>query len=558
MSLSIDSMSLNDIRDRRNDAREKSHIVLLIFVLFAIATAYNIYKPYHIDDAEYLEMAQWVSINPLKPMSGLVNWGLSPEPIYKLHQPPLYFYLLGTHMRIFGENEVSTHLFQSVFTFLAILFFFKLAKLHSSKHAGLLTMFFVFCPAFIVEQNLMIDIPLVSLWIIFYYILSLKNVKSKFIVYLTASLIASIAILTKYTSLTLIPALIIGIILRRDYKYLYMVVVPLLIIMFWSMFNYVEYGSIHILDRPIREITFWNIIVYLLSWIVCLGGIATFTVPFISGLKKDNKISNRMINKILGIALLSVAFVMVLFYSDLLTEFYADFFLRILFFACGSIMVGAMVNITIRELSMAELSQRYQDHLLLVWFYSGMFFIILFSPLIAPRHVLPIIPAMIILLGKHYLPKAKKQYKIAGVVISISLSLMLGISDWSFANFYKQQARSITEDYGGEANLWFSGHWGWQWYARLNGMKQIDSEDISFMKEGDYIIYPDDIVQQALDNRVSVEIIEKREEKRKIYDYFSTHGGARFYWANAWKIPWNLSKKSLGPIIIFKIKEIKE
>ena len=132
----------------------------VLMCLWLVATGYNITKPYHIDDPAYMEIAQGIAQNPLRPMNGLLNWADFPEPIHKLNQPHLYFYLLAFHLKFFGETELSTHLFQSVFVLLGIFFFFKLAQVHGRDKALLLSVLLVFCPAFLVGQNLMVDIPL--------------------------------------------------------------------------------------------------------------------------------------------------------------------------------------------------------------------------------------------------------------------------------------------------------------------------------------------------------------------------------------------------------------
>src|ERR1700746_2357057 len=76
-----------------NPAGQREWVWLL--VLWACATAYNLLKPYHMDDTVHLEIARWISTHPLHPMSGLVYWDGIKKPIYQLNQPPLYFYLLA-------------------------------------------------------------------------------------------------------------------------------------------------------------------------------------------------------------------------------------------------------------------------------------------------------------------------------------------------------------------------------------------------------------------------------------------------------------------------------
>src|SRR5215467_925770 len=84
-----------------------------LLVLWVTVTAYNLFKPYHIDDTAHLEIARWISANPLRPMSGLFDWEEGIEPVYQLNQPHLYFYLLALWGGVFGYSEVAMHSLQS-------------------------------------------------------------------------------------------------------------------------------------------------------------------------------------------------------------------------------------------------------------------------------------------------------------------------------------------------------------------------------------------------------------------------------------------------------------
>ena len=87
---------------------------LIIGLLYLVATIINIDKAYHIDDAFHLEAINWVKDHPFQPMSGLINWNESKQPMYAENQPPLYFYLFAPVSALFGNGEIVLHLFQSI------------------------------------------------------------------------------------------------------------------------------------------------------------------------------------------------------------------------------------------------------------------------------------------------------------------------------------------------------------------------------------------------------------------------------------------------------------
>jgi len=74
-------------------------VILVMF--WVLATALNIAKPFHIDDTAHLLIAESILADPLRPMSGLLNWLDSAEPIFVTNQPHLYFYLIAGMTKLF-------------------------------------------------------------------------------------------------------------------------------------------------------------------------------------------------------------------------------------------------------------------------------------------------------------------------------------------------------------------------------------------------------------------------------------------------------------------------
>jgi hypothetical protein len=119
------------------------------------------------------------------------------------------------------------HMLQAMFALIAIIFFYKLAAhFVQSLKLGMTTLF-ALSPAFAIGQNLMVDVPLIAAWITFYYVLIRNNEKSEYHRYTIAAIIASVAVLIKYNSLTLIPILFIQLI-RKQYRLLYLAFIQLL------------------------------------------------------------------------------------------------------------------------------------------------------------------------------------------------------------------------------------------------------------------------------------------------------------------------------------------
>lgn len=123
------------------------YIVLL--VIWALVTAINVNKAFHIDDVFHLEAAEWIRLNPLRPMSGTINWYNISEPIFHFNQPPGYFYFVAMVGAVFGFSEVPLHLAQAVISLLAIVYFYKLLCLFQKDFALTGTCFLALGPAFL-------------------------------------------------------------------------------------------------------------------------------------------------------------------------------------------------------------------------------------------------------------------------------------------------------------------------------------------------------------------------------------------------------------------------
>ncbi len=230
----------------------KSHWAL-IFVLWLILTGINLNKAFHIDDTFHLEAAEHIGQNPTRPMSIWINWEDSPTVMHKGNNPPLFFYLIYVHQFIFGNGEISLHMLLSVFTFLALFYFFQLSQLLQIKSPRIILTIFAFCPAFIVNQNIMLDIPILALSLsIMYYLLKGQQSNNTMYYLISASLL-SIGILIKYSLSPLFIVILLSLFISKNYRKSFVLLIPIWVFISWSVWNYVEFGETHlysIISKP--------------------------------------------------------------------------------------------------------------------------------------------------------------------------------------------------------------------------------------------------------------------------------------------------------------------
>src|SRR5712691_476881 len=199
---------------------------ICILAIWFLVTAINLLKPVHIDDTAYLEIARHILANPLHSMSGSLNWSDVKQPIHLTNQPHLFFYLLAGWMALFGSGEAALHSMMALFSLGGILAFRFLAReVAPGKEIWLVALLFA-GPAFLPSQNLMVDVPLLFLIVVFFsgLMLAARNDDRGWIV---AAISAAMAILTKYTALVLLPILVLGCVMLKNWKKLWVLAIPL-------------------------------------------------------------------------------------------------------------------------------------------------------------------------------------------------------------------------------------------------------------------------------------------------------------------------------------------
>ena len=545
---------------------------LLLFVIWFTATVFNLDKAFHMDDTVHLEIAQWIAGHPLTPMSGLINWHNNAGPIHNVNQPHLYFYLLAAWGQIFGYSEIAMHALQSLFTLVALYYFYRITQIIAPRYSFVLSTFLVLGPAFVVGQNLMVDIPILSCWIVFYYLLLKPERISEHWRYFLASLIASAAILMKYSSLPLFPILIIHILIRKKYQCLYTVLVPFAALLGWSYFNFLEYGSVHILDRQFNPSSLYHYLRMSWSWIITLGAISPFSIFFIPdsvwSLKDGLLYRWRIASVCTLLAITVIIFYQLHFGLDRIFKV-LNGIIFVLFIINGLFLVYLLFDAT-RKLfpksrfmtmnkstflsSFREILQSHTNDIVLIyWSVSAAAFVVLFAPFMATRHVLLSIPGLLLILGARIKSQRVKRSKLyVSLAATIILTTNLALSDWQFADFYRKQASDIVAALPADRVIWFTGHWGWQWYAKQSGMKQLESLRPK-AKSGDFVIYPENIHQQRLHPKLILERVKVIQSPPLKLTYLSTANDGQFYKSK--HLPWRFSEKPLGNIVVFRVKK---
>jgi len=474
-----------------NKLRTRQYIILLFFVFCAVAV--NLTKPVHIDDTAYLEIAQAIIRHPLHPLSQEINWENKAQPIFYINQPLFVPYVYAFLIKLFGESEFILHLFIAICSGFAIYLFYLLADYFQIRHSLFLTGLFALGPSFLPGQNLMVDMPLMVSWLSFFVILLSRDDDNKK-QYFHAGIAVAISCMIKYTSLVLLPIMFVMILYRRHWKSLLFLGIPVVTLVLWSIFNYYDFGSIHILGRYTPPLTLKVIIYRIVSWVAGTGSVSPFVLSIIDFKKNDPAI------KI--VLLMSITMGVVLGIFMMLSQ-QAQYLIYWSLFFAGGVLVHGFVFLSLARNIRSGLQEKDsmtvdQNLLLGLWIVGTFAFIVMFSPFMAIRHILLVMPVFLLIIGQHLsryniiIPR-----EIASFMLTVFLGISLAISDYFYADIYRNNAYKIRNDLPQNAQVYQVGHWGWQWYSIKAGMIQYDRRKTR-LKNSDYLVVALDISKQRI------------------------------------------------------------
>lgn len=519
---------------------------LVLLAIWIFLTAINIGKPFQMDDGFHMEAAKHIAGDPLHPMSGLIRWDNDePEPIHHANQPPLFFYMIAGLSVLFGFNEVVMHLLVAFFSFLALYWFYKTCVLLKISRPLVLLALFGLNPAFVVNQNVMTDVPLMSLIIgALYYLLRSETRNKKSDLFITVVLL-SIALFIKYTVLPVIAAAALWWILQKQYRRLWWMLVPIGLLLLWTLWNYWEFGGSHLLGRkPGTRSTFQD---RFWTYFTCIGCIATFGGLFLSYF-----LNRKLTGLIWGGAAALFAIIAIAFYKGgFASEPTVTLLLEIAFFVNGLIVVLVTLLFCYKayiQNSRFQLFIKSPQAVLVLFSGSLSLFVILFAPFMGIRHILLIIPFILILAAPVILKNTRNLIGFS-MASSVILSLLLGISDWKYAFYYKNTAAGIMKGMPPGSTVWATGTGAWQWYAQQNGMIR-HSLETEQSKPGDFLVIAKGLPAYRVSSEKKFAVLAKIWGEPSPLTYFCVSDGASFYSSMFGRPGWKLSKRTMDTIYV--------
>ena len=457
---------------------------IAVFILLTLGPFLN--KAVHIDDSLFVWTAEQILNHPGDFYGFDVNWYGTTDPMASVNcNPPTTSYLLAGVMAIFGEQEILLHAVMLLVAFAAAAGIFQLAKLWCDRPL-LATFIAMSTPVFLVSATtLMCDVPMLAVWIwaVVFWERALKNGNAFY--FLTAGLLAGLAVLTKYSALTLLP--ILGVLRKRNLGgWLLWLLLPLVMIELYPFGTARLYGqgllsaAADYAGKTRFGVTGgWanKIIIGLAYAGGCLLPVLFFARRFWT--KRE---------LLTGGGLIVAATTAALWTTGIGSQFGWGFRLQM------AVMLAAGIHLAL--LAATELWRRRDviSLLLALWLGSGFVFAAVMNWTVSARSFLPLVPAAAILVVRGLTRKISDAEKpktfFWPLILSTTISLLVAAADFSLANSGRAAAQQLAAEYPSSANkLWFQGHCGFQFYLEKSGAQPVDFSR-SVLVSGEIMILP--------------------------------------------------------------------
>ncbi|HZU37426.1 MAG TPA: hypothetical protein VFA18_15990 [Gemmataceae bacterium] len=514
-----------------------------IFALALLMTVANAFKPLHIDDTAYYAYARQIAEHPLDPYRFTILWYQTWQPAQEVLAPPVLPYWWAMGLRLFGDRPVLWKLWLFPFCFLFVAALQALFKRFAHGLERPLLWMTVLSPAFLPHLNLMLDIPALALMLTALVLFMRSLERSSFLRAVTAGVVAGLAMQTKYTALLAAPVFFWLALTttpgasQRGRRWrglaLWFVATAMMAGVFvgWESFlvwRHPEDGShflyhLHAngsapwLDRLTTELTTLpGLLGGMAAGIGLLGLVALTARRWVLAVGVAWLVLTYGAVVCLGAQFMAWGHLDVPFRHSAL-NLGGPFPLEAsLFGALGLGMVIVLGIVCVRLFRAHPSSRGPRPWFLIGWLAIEVAGYFVLSPFPAVRRVLGIVIVATLLVGQlaslTCQTPAARRLVWAVAILNMGVGVFYTAVDWSAARASQTaavQAAAWIKAQGGGGTVWYTGHWGFQFYAEREGMEPLVPGE-TWLVAGDWLVVPDAGINQQearLDQR-SLERVE--------------------------------------------------
>jgi len=457
-------------------------------------------KAIHVDDPCFIWAAKQITQHPFDPYGFSVIGYWHPMPMWQINQnPPLASYYLALVASIGGWSERALHLGFILPALVVILCTYHLA-LRLTENPLLAAAATLLTPGFLVSAStLMCDMITLAFWMlaVVFWIKGLDEPVRPLYLTTSALLIAASA-LTKYFAVSLIPLLLVySLVRQRNVRsWIGYLAIPVVILGAYEFYTHELYGY-GLISQAVQHRSGDRLLEgrsgRTLVGLAFTGGCALSALTFVPLLWSRKQI-------IWG-GILSTLFGFLFFrgWVDLGRIYaYEKWFHDHRLLISTQVLFYVAAAISIVALATADLWQRKDaaSLLLFLWILGTIFFTIVVNWSVNARSVLPLIPAVGILIARRLDTLRANSMRWRWLTLSIPLivsgvvSLWVTAGDAALANTGRMAAKYIQGKTRGDATtVRFEGGFGFQYYMESFGARRLEPGGSGY-KFGDLIVIP--------------------------------------------------------------------
>jgi hypothetical protein len=462
-----------------------------------LLTLLNCIKPLHIDDVFYYSYAAHISEHPLDPYGFSLMIFDRPEPANEILAPPVFLYWWAAAIALFGDHPFLWKLWLFPFALILVYSLRGLCRRFAPALATPLSWMLVLSPAILPGYNLMLDVPALALGLAAVILFIRGCDDGSVLSAIGAGLVAALAMQTKYTGFLSLGTMFLYAAGQKRWGLLLLAaclaIMPFAV---WEVFVAARYGVSHFLfhlwqqgeirSPPGAKLRF------VLPLFMLLGGLASVLLPMaLIALQAPRRwVLAATVIGATNYALVAVVpqrfIVLLVARADSPRD---GITLNDAVFGCVGLAVLVLTAVAGWRMSRnrgsrlartAALGARPGGWFLLSWLCLEVAGYFVLSPYPAARRVMGIFVVSTLIICRLALENPLPPLRLRGMHALALGSVVLGLGfcsvDWCEAFAEKQAAEQAArhiraQDAG--ATIWYTGFWGFEFYADRAGSKQL-------------------------------------------------------------------------------------
>jgi 4-amino-4-deoxy-L-arabinose transferase-like glycosyltransferase len=478
--------------------QERKAQILLIVVLTMVCLLPFVGRAFNIDEPLFIWTAKHIQKAPLDPYGFNVNWSGTETRMSDVNMnPPIVSYYIAIVGFLFGWSEPALHLAFLLPAIAVIAGTFLIAKRFCARPA-LASLLSLMTPVFLVSSTtVMSDTMMLAFWVfaVYFWVSGLE--RNSFPMLLLSAILIPMCALTKYFGISLIPMLLFYSVLKRRNvgRWALFMLLPIVILAWYEWATHGLYGRGLIMDaityatEAPSQFGKWSFSKVLVG-LSFIGGCIFVIFFFTKLLWSWKEIS-------IGV-ILTLAVIVVVASAKSLGNYHLPHEAGARWLIASELGLFTISGISLLAIAILDFTRRRDadSALLFLWIMGTFIFAAFINWTTSARNILPMIPAAGILIERRIgrLKSPQKSISLKQILTPLMAAAVVALgvtwADYRQAESARTVSTEICNKYlNRKGDIWFSGHWGFQYYMQNMGAKPFDIYR-SVLNSGDFFIVP--------------------------------------------------------------------